>query len=253
MLGIYFSGTGNSKYAIELFCREYDEKTEILSIEDNSIVDIIKNEDFIVFSYPVQYSTVPKILRDFIISNKDLWNGKKVFVIATMALFSGDGAGQLGRLLEKYGAECVGGLHLKMPDNICDEKVLKNSYEKNKVIIRNSEEKIRKSAELMKLGKPTKEGMGLFCRIVGFLGQRMFFWHKTRYYSDKLKINDECVGCGLCVSLCPMENIKIEHNKAVSDGKCAMCYRCINACPKQSITLLGNKVYEQYKIEKYIE
>ncbi len=27
MLGIYFSGTGNSRYAAELFCREYDEIT----------------------------------------------------------------------------------------------------------------------------------------------------------------------------------------------------------------------------------
>ena len=253
MLGIYFSGTGNSKYATELFCREYDDKTEILSIEDNNAVDKIDNEDFIVFSYPVQYSTVPKILRDFIISNKGLWNGKKVFVIATMALFSGDGAGQLGKLLEKYGAECVGGLHLKMPDNICDEKVLKHSFEKNKLLIKKSEHKIKKSAELMKFGKPTKEGIGLFCRIVGFLGQRMFFGRKTRYYSDKLKTDNKCIGCGLCVSLCPMENIKIENNKAISYDKCTMCYRCINACPKQSITLLGNKVYEQYKIKKYIE
>ena len=53
----------------------------------------------------MQYSTVPKILRDFIIENKELWENKKVFVIATMGLFSGDGAGILGRLLQQYGAE----------------------------------------------------------------------------------------------------------------------------------------------------
>lgn len=56
----------------------------------------------LIFAYPVQYSTVPKILRDFIIENKELWESKKVFVIATMGLFSGDGAGILGRLLQKY-------------------------------------------------------------------------------------------------------------------------------------------------------
>ena len=70
----------------------------------------------------MQYSTVPKILRDFIIENKELWNSKKVFVIATMGLFSGDGAEILGRLLQQYGAELLGGLHLKMPDSIGDEK-----------------------------------------------------------------------------------------------------------------------------------
>ena len=63
----------------------------------------------LVFVYPMQYSTVPKILRDFIIENKDLWQNKKVFVIATMGLFSGDGAGILGRLLHQYGAKIIGG------------------------------------------------------------------------------------------------------------------------------------------------
>ena len=59
----------------------------------------------LVFAYPVQYSTVPKMLRDFIVENKELWKRKKVFAIATMGLFSGDGAGIFGRLLQQYEAE----------------------------------------------------------------------------------------------------------------------------------------------------
>ncbi len=27
MVGLYFSGTGNSKYAAELFCKEYDKES----------------------------------------------------------------------------------------------------------------------------------------------------------------------------------------------------------------------------------
>ncbi len=252
MLGIYFSGTGNSKYAAEVFCNEYDKDSKVLSIEEENITNEIKNNDFLLFSYPVQYSTSPKILRDFISDNSELWKNKRIFIIATMGLFSGDGSGYLARILKKYSAEIIGGLHLKMPDSIADEKVLKRSFEKNKIIIEQAEQKIRKSVELLKLRKPTKEGIGLFYRILGFLCQRLFFSHKTKKYSDKLKINDNCIGCSLCVSICPMKNIRIEDKKAVADDKCTMCYRCINNCPKQAITLLGNKVYEQYKIEKYI-
>ncbi len=252
MLGIYFSGTGNSKYVAELFCNEYDKDSKVLSIEDENVINEIKNNDFLIISYPVQYSTAPKILRDFIFDNSDLWKNKKVFVIATMGLFSGDGSGYLARILRSYKAEIVGGLHLKMPDSIADEKVLKRSFKKNKLLIEEAEQKIKKSAELLKLGKPTKEGIGLFYRMAGFFGQRLFFGHKTRKYSDKLKINDDCIGCSLCVSVCPMKNIKIENKKAIASDKCTMCYRCINNCPKQAITLLGSKVYEQYKIEKYI-
>ena len=113
MLGIYFSGTGNSRYAAELFCREYDKETKVLSIEATDVLTFVNDANLIVFAYPVQFSTVPKIMRDFVTENKEMWRNKKVFVIATMGLFSGDGAGMLGRLLESCGAEVTGGLHLK--------------------------------------------------------------------------------------------------------------------------------------------
>ena len=130
MVGIYFNRTGNSRYAAEFFCKEYDEAAKAFSIEADNIIQIIKNEEMLVFAYPVQYSTVPKILRDFIIENKELWENKKIFVIATMGLFSGDGAGIRGGLLHQYGAKIIGGLHLKMPDSIGDEKVLKRPESK---------------------------------------------------------------------------------------------------------------------------
>lgn len=162
MVGIYFSGTGNSRYAVEFFCYEYDEVAKAFSIEDDNIVETVRNEEILVFAYPVQYSTVPKILRDFIIENKELWKNKKVFVIATMGLFSGDGAGILGRLLQQYGAEIIGGLHLKMPDSIGDEKVLKRPLEKNKKLVKKAGQKISKSVQLLKAGKPTREGLAYY-------------------------------------------------------------------------------------------
>lgn len=216
MVGIYFSGTGNSRYAAEFFCNEYDEGAKAFSIEDDDITQVVKNEEMLVFAYPVQYSTVPKILRDFIIENKELWERKKVFVIATMGLFSGDGAGILGRLLQKYGAEILGGLHLKMPDSIGDEKVLKRSLEKNKELVKKVEQKINKSVQLLKSGKPTQEGIGVLYCIAGFFGQRLYFGHKTKKYSDKLRVDaDKCIGCGKCEKLCPMNNIKIVDKKVV--------------------------------------
>lgn len=32
MIGIYFSGTGNSRYALEVFLQEYDTETKLFSI-----------------------------------------------------------------------------------------------------------------------------------------------------------------------------------------------------------------------------
>lgn len=253
MIGIYFSGTGNSRYAAELFCREYDKDAIAYTIEDDDVLKAVNSADLIVFSYPVQFSTVPKIMRDFVTNHKELWRNKKIFVIATMGLFSGDGAGMLGRLLESYGAEVIGGLHLKMPDSIADEKALKRPLEKNKELVIQAGQKIKECVRQLKEGHPPLEGMGLLYRLAGFFGQRLYFGHKTKKYSSKLKIDKEkCIGCGKCEKLCPMENIVIVGQKAVSGDRCTMCYRCINKCPEQAITLLGKRVIEQCEIEKYI-
>lgn len=253
MTGIYFSGTGNTKFCVDKFLKEYGDSKNLFSIEDKEALEEIKNNSEIVIGYPVQYSNIPKILRDYIVDNRDIWKGKNIFIIATMGLFSGDGAGLLARLLQNYGAIIVGGLHLKMPDSICDERALKRSFEKNKKIVMKSEEKICQSVYNIKNGKPPQEGLGIEYHLAGLFGQRLYFFWKTKKYTDKLKINSlKCIGCGSCEKLCPMGNIAVKNGIAVSSDKCTMCYRCISKCSKQAITLLGKKVIEQNDVSRYL-
>ena len=171
MIGIYFSGTGNTKFCVDKFMEQYGNNKNTFSIEDQCALDKIKNSHEIVIGYPVQYSDIPKILRDYIMSNQYIWKGKKIFIIATMGLFSGDGAGILARLLNSYGAVIAGGLHLKMPDSIGDVKVLKRSHEKNKELVRKAEEKIHRAVYSIKNGKPPQEGLGIGCCLAGQIGR----------------------------------------------------------------------------------
>lgn len=75
-----------------------------------------------------------------------------------MALFCGDGAGVLARLLKKYGAVITGGLHVRMPDSICDEKALKRSFETERAFVKTAEDKIKKAAADYKMGHPQRQG-----------------------------------------------------------------------------------------------
>lgn len=253
MVGIYFSGTGNSRYCLETFLSECGTRAKAYSIEQEEAVQQIKDHEEIIFCYPVQYSTLPKILNDFITAHPAIWNNKKVFVIATMGMFSGDGAGVLARLLKRYGANIIGGLHLKMPDSIADKKALAKSLEHNKKLVQKAENKMKASVIAFQNGNPSQDGIGIFCRMAGLFGQRLYFQHKTKQYSDKLNIDTEkCIGCGRCVDLCPMKNIHLSEGHAVSGNQCTMCYRCISRCPAQAITLLGKQVIEQCYVEKYL-
>ena len=51
MIGIYFSGTGNSKYVLEIFLKEYNNNSVMFSIEDENCIEQISYHDEIIFSY----------------------------------------------------------------------------------------------------------------------------------------------------------------------------------------------------------
>ena len=253
MIGIYFSGTGNTRYCVETFMKKYEDNSVTYSIEDGNIERHILKSQEIVFGYPVQYSQIPKYVQDFIDNHANLWKGKYIFVIATMGLFSGDGAGLLARRLKRHGAIIIGGLHLKMPDSIGDEKALKRSLEVNKELVVTATHKIEQAVTDFKKGQPSQVGLGLFYHLAGLFGQRLYFYNKTKKYNDQLKVDaSKCIGCGKCIELCPMKNIDLNAGTAISHHQCTMCYRCVNNCPTMALTVLGKNVIEQSCIEKYL-
>lgn len=252
MVGIYLSGTGNTKWCVERLIHHLNEQAQAIPIEDIRIPQSIRENQTIILAYPVQFSNAPLMVQDFIKNHADLWQGKRVFCVSTMGAFSGDGAGCTARLLKKYGAEILGGLHIHMPDSVCDVKLLKKSLYKNKRIIAAADKKMELIATDIKSGKYPQDGLSIFHHITGLFGQRLWFYGKTRRYSDRLKINTDCVGCGECSRLCPMNNITMHDGKPVPGNRCTMCYRCISQCPKKAITLIGKQVHEQCRIERYV-
>lgn len=170
-----------------------------------------------------------------------------------MGLFSGDGTGCSARLFQKYSATILGGLHLKMPDCIGDEKLLKKSLEENRELILQAEKKISIAVLRLKEGNPHKEGLGFLYHMAGLFGQRLWFYGKATSYKQKPNIDvEKCIGCGRCAAICPMNNIFIEKGKAISHNRCTLCYRCFSQCPTKALTILGKQVHEQCLFEKYL-
>lgn len=251
MIGIYLSGTGNTKHCIEKLVGLLDDSAKVLPLESPDVIEEIRSAEEIVLGYPTQYSNAPYMVRDFIRQNESIWKGKKILCVATMGAFSGDGAGCTARLFKKYGAHILGGLHIKMPDSVCDSKLLKKSLDENREIVRQADRKIEDVVHNIKNDKYPREGITFLSHLAGLFGQRLWFYHKTTGYTDKLNVSSACIGCGRCAALCPMQNITIVEGKAVASDRCTMCYRCISHCPEKAITLLGSQVQEQCRYEKY--
>ncbi|MGN1350472.1 MAG: EFR1 family ferrodoxin [Anaerovoracaceae bacterium] len=251
MIGVYLSGTGNTKHCVEKLLDLLDGTADCVPLEHPRIIQMLERQDTVILGYPTQFSNAPFMVRDFIKRNAFLWSRKKIFLVNTMGLFSGDGTGCTARILKKYGAEILGGIQIKMPDSVCDKKLLKKDIAENRQIVKAADQRLEQAASQIREGNFPQEGLSFTAHLRGLFGQRLWFYGRTTGYTDQLKISDSCIGCGLCSRECPMGNIEIKGNRAVSGKRCTMCYRCISLCPQKAITLLGNEVREQCRYEKY--
>ena len=42
----------------------------------------------------------------------------------------------------------------------------------------------------------------------------------------------KCIGCGICIEICPSKAIKLEDQQAwVDEEKCNKCLKCLHKCP----------------------
>lgn len=49
---------------------------------------------------------------------------------------------------------------------------------------------------------------------------------------------DQCVGCGLCVSFCPVEALEAWGLCRVDTDKCSECMACLDYCPADALVIL---------------
>lgn len=246
MAVLYFSGTGNSKF----IARQFAEK---MSAECHSIEEKIDFKklfglvDTIAVVYPIYGSCVPRIMREFADLHLDEFKEKKLIIFCTQMLFSGDGAKAFARLIPNCEKNILYAEHFKMPNNICNypifpmtEKELVNKPQKAVV-------RLDEICDDIRNGVIKKRGWSVLASLLGktqnIVYPKMEEKARHSFYAD-----DSCIKCGLCVSICPMNNLEIINNQVVQKDNCTVCYRCVNACPRQAATVyIKSKPKRQYK------
>ncbi len=48
---------------------------------------------------------------------------------------------------------------------------------------------------------------------------------------------EECIGCSVCISVCPNDAITVDEMAHVDKAKCTGCGECIAICPVDAIKL----------------
>lgn len=237
MVMFYFSGTGNSKYIAESFCRIMD--AECRSIEEAADADtLMEANDTVAFCYPIYGSCVPRLMREFVTAHAQRLRDKRLVIFCTQLLFSGDGARALTDLMPGSAARVIYAEHFKMPNNVCNFWMLsvKNGAQ-NARKLRAAEERMRKACNNIRSDVVKKRGFHWLSKLLG-MSQNLFWPKMEEACRSSVRVDSDCIRCGICVQRCPAKNLSLGENGIEQHGDCFTCYRCVNICPKQAITVM---------------
>lgn len=58
----------------------------------------------------------------------------------------------------------------------------------------------------------------------------------AKFFGQKIRVNQNCDGCGWCSKKCPADNISMSNNIPIFGKECFLCLRCIYGCPNKALT-----------------
>lgn len=226
----YFSGTGNSlKVAKDL--NEQLEDSKIIQICKNNISIIEDNHiDKVGFVFPVYFWGVPMMVKNFIESfkiNKQAY----VFAIATYGGMAGSSLSQIKKILNKKDIMLAASFAVHMPGN---DQLLYQPISEDKQIklFKSEKEQIYKIASAIKNSQHIENKINA---IINTFGKLVYSTFKPQNNDKNFWTDEKCIGCGMCLKVCPANNIAIYEGKPKWQHQCESCLACMQWCPQKSI------------------
>jgi ferredoxin len=237
----YFSGTGNSLVIARNLAEKLDGKlTPIVPFLSKETVE--SDAEVIGLVFPIYDFKVPPIIQSFVKKFSKL-DSKYVFAVATFGFMPMKAMKKFEKTMQSCGGRLSGGFIVSMPNNgIITESITPKrqkriqkawSLKLEKIIdyvINRREGKIETSnifTHLILNGlfiKATPKLLGLAKEVA------LHGWKSFAFAPD-----NNCNGCGTCMQICPMDNIKLEKGKPLWSNNCALCFACLQWCPKEAI------------------
>lgn len=232
MMILYFTGTGNSRYAAEKIADKTKGQQQNLNalIKKNETV-AVQAENLVVVT-PTYAWRIPRIVREWI-RKADFSAVKKVWFVMTCGSEIGNASAYNQKLCSEKGCEYMGTAQIIMPENYI---AMFNVPEKDEAreIIEKANPVIEMAAQTISAGEklPAEKDI-LFYRILSGVVNPVFYPFCVK--SNKFKADDRCIECGNCAEKCPLNNIHIVDGKPVWGKNCTHCMACICYCPAEAI------------------
>jgi ferredoxin len=269
----YFTGTGNSLFIANQIAENIDGKLiSIASVVRRE--HITTNAQIIGIVFPVYYASnlssgIPLIVERFLYKLEGI-GSKYIFAVCTHSGMPGTTLEKVSKICKSRGGELAGGFTVLTYNDASSlgEKLKKIIFRKESI----SEKTIKIQKKHQKILKKWKEKLSyiskyienkakgeletrknitklIFAPILYLLIKPAF---KSRYQklsnttnlsfkkmiplADRsFNIDENCSGCGICVKICPVNNIKLINGIPIWQNHCENCFACFAWCPNKSI------------------
>lgn len=232
----YYSGCGNSRFIAKSIAEALDERLVFIpEAQRNKCYDYdLSENEMLGFVYPIYSWRPPHLVEEFV---RDLnVNGKPSYVWT--AVTCGDNVGETEEIFRKElsdkGFDMRAAFCFRMPNtyiNMLGMTVDKEELANEKIA--ESKEKLPKVIELIKartvFSDMIKGGLPRFKSNV--IGKGFYKWASDKPFF----VTDDCISCGLCAKVCPLQNITMEEGRPKWHGHCNTCDACYHHCPKHAI------------------
>lgn len=239
-----FSGTGNSlKVANDInSILGGIEVMQITELKEEG--EIVINSNILGIVFPVYYSRPPLIVNE-IVNRMRFKRNTYIFAVSTYAGISSD-------VLKRLGLKLNSGFQVRMPgNNIFSHGAMPTVYqswlfEREEIRVKEISMTIANKVD----GKFDKGNIlfGILDKATTKITDKIM--NDFHYRDNKFWVNDKCIRCGICINICPVNNIELINDKFVWKNKCEQCTACIQYCPGEAIQW-GDKTQgrKRYKVK----
>jgi ferredoxin len=238
----FFSGTGNTALAAGRIASALEARgvtVHMRPIEDTDPATLPSGATIGLACPAAAFTTYPLVWR--FVRNLQPGMGAGVFLVVTMGGMTMGLVGPMKRLVRRKGYRPLGACRLVMPGNFMLKKIDRQA-DRARID--------RALARCDSFASSLADGRSHWIRIPGWPDLVASLIANDRPFSSmrkKLSMSVDrpaCTRCGLCVSHCPVSNIRMVDYPAWAD-RCELCMRCHGICPTDAIRI-GGKKYAQY-------
>ena len=223
----YFTATGNSLYAARHFSDAPVSIPQIMRGTKRHFSD-----DTIGIVCPVYAGEPPKLILRFL--QESSFQTEYFYVILTYGFDQSDAPEFTAKLAEEAGIHVDYAAAIQMVDNYLPMFDMDAEMALDKHIEEQLAGAVKAvNGRVREIPEASEEGRRLHAQVAAMNRENPAFNN-----GSQITVSENCIGCGICEKVCPIDNFYIENKRAMrKENTCEFCLACAQNCPQKAISL----------------